>query len=253
MVPIVAVRSWFVAASIMAGARMKKVHREVIALVVGLTGIGLAAFGFNTVLDIGTCSSGGPYVTARPCPDNASSAFWATFGGLLLWAAGMLVSTRIFVPGAGQILWVVGFAGGGAATVIKVQTDPTIGADAKLGGTIMAVTFLVNGLVGAVIGIVHLVRRRTRAQGQQHRDRARQAAAAVTRRTRSTLDDLNDLRSTGALTREEFILLRTGLDNAGPDERGVDRIERIRRIAQRRDSGALSTREFERQKRSILR
>jgi hypothetical protein len=34
---------------------------------------------------------------------------------------------------------------------------------------------------------------------------------------------------------------------------GVDRIERIRRIAQRRDSGALSTGEFERQKRSILR
>ncbi len=234
---------------------MKTVHREIIALVVGLTGIGLAAFGFNTVLDIGTCASGGPYVTARPCPDNASSAFWSAFGGTLLWAAGMLVSLRIFVPGAGQILWVVGFAGGGAATLIKVQADPTIGGDAKLGGTIMAVTFLVNGLAVAIVGMVQVVRRRTRGQGQRRgdRERDRRTAAAEPRRTRSKFDDLNDLRSTGALTREEFKLLRADLDNTGPGGSGVDRIERIRRIAQRRDAGALSTSEFERQKRSILR
>lgn len=228
---------------------MKTVYREAIALVVGLAGVGLAAHGFNTVLDIGTCASGGAYVTARPCPDNATSAFWTAFSGALLWIAGMLVSLRIFVPGAGQVLWVAGFAGGGAATLIKVQTDSTIGGDAKLGGTIMAVTFLANGLVMAVVGIVQLVRRRGQGQGQRQRRREQ----ADPRRTRSQLDDLNDLRSTGALTREEFIHLRTGLETAGPGESGVDRIERIRRIAQRRDSGALSTREFERQKRSILR
>lgn len=232
---------------------MKTVYRETIALVVGLTGIGLAAVGFNSVLDIGTCSSGGPYVTARPCPDNASSVFWTAFGGMLLWVLGMFVSLRIFVPGAGLILWVVGFAGGGAATLIKVQTDPTAGGDAKLGGTIMAVTFLINGLVVAIIGIVQLVLRRTRSQGPRQRDRRRRTEAAETHRTRSTSNDLNNLRSTGALTREEFKLLKADLDNTGPGESGVDRIERIRRIAQRRDSGALSTSEFERQKRSILR
>ncbi len=230
---------------------MKTVYREIIALVVGLTGVGLAAFGFNTVLDIGTCASGGPYVTVRPCPYNASSAFWSAFAGMLLWAVGMLVSTRIFVPGAGLILWVVGFAGGGAATMIKVQADPTIGGDAKLGGTIMAVTFLAIGLVVAIIGMIQLAFRRTRGQGQRRRNR--QTEAAGTRRTRSKFDDLNNLRSTGALTRQEFELLRADLDNTGPGESGVDRIERIRRIAQRRDSGALSTSEFERQKRSILR
>ncbi|GAA1032791.1 hypothetical protein GCM10009557_32420 [Virgisporangium ochraceum] len=230
---------------------MKRVHREIVALVVGLTGIGLAAVGFNAVLEIGTCSSGGPYVSARPCPDNASSVFWTTFGGALLWAVGMLVSTRIFVPGAGLILWVVGFAGGGAATLVKVRSDSTIGGDARLGGTIMAVTFLLNGLVVAAIGIFQLVRRRTHGQGQRHRDR--RAGAAATRRGRSPFYDLENLRSTGALTREEFTLLRADLENAGPGEEGLDRIERIRRIAQRRDSGALSTGEFERQKRSILR
>ncbi|GIJ64043.1 hypothetical protein Vau01_115590 [Virgisporangium aurantiacum] len=57
----------------------------------------------------------------------------------------------------------VGFAGGGAATIIKVQADPTIGGDAKVGGTIMAVTFLANGLVVTIIGIVQLARRRTRS------------------------------------------------------------------------------------------
>jgi hypothetical protein len=252
MISIAVMRSCFVAVSIFVGVRMKTVYREIIALVVGLAGIGLAAFGFNTVLEIGTCASGGPYVTARPCPDNASSAFWMAFGGALLWVVGMIVSLRIFVPGAGQILWVVGFAGGGAATIIKVQTDPTIGGDAKLGGTIMGVTFLANGLVVAIIGMVQLALRRTRGQGQRDRDRSRQTEAAETRHTRSTLKDLNNLRSTGALTRGEFTLLRAALDNTGPAESGVDRIERIRRIAQRRDSGALSTREFERQKRGIL-
>jgi hypothetical protein len=90
---------------------------------------------------------------------------------------------------------------------------------------------LANGLVVAIVGIVRLARRRTRGQGQRHRDRDRdrQTEAAETRHTGSKFNDLNNLRSIGAVTREEFNLLWADLDNTGPGESGVDRIERIRR------------------------
>ncbi len=49
---------------------MKTVAREIASLVIGLIGIVLLGIGFNHVLDIGSCASGGPYAIARPCPEE---------------------------------------------------------------------------------------------------------------------------------------------------------------------------------------
>jgi hypothetical protein len=35
-----------------------------------IAGVGGLGYGIYRVVDIGTCASGGPYVSARPCPSN---------------------------------------------------------------------------------------------------------------------------------------------------------------------------------------
>ncbi|MFI5907681.1 hypothetical protein [Dactylosporangium sp. NPDC051541] len=135
--------------------------REVAGLVVGVAGIGLAGVGLHGVLDIGGCVSGGSYEVARACPVGADSLFWMAFGGVILWVAGMLVSARaFFVPGVGQLLWVLGFAGGGVALLVMVHQEEEMPPDARLGAVIVAWTFLPMGLAVGVVGVAQLVRRR---------------------------------------------------------------------------------------------
>jgi hypothetical protein len=244
---------------------MKTVVREIASLVIGLTGILLAGIGMNQVLDIGSCASGGPYVIARPCPEGSDALFWLMFVGFLMWVLGILVSKRIFIePGAGQFLWTAGFAGGGGALLIKVLTNSSMPPDARLGASIVAAVFIPMGLAVGVVGIVQLLRRR---QGGTSRSRRTNGGARTGNARRrggptdatagpwSRRKALNDLRSTGALTREEFDTLKADLTGSAPDRPSgstIDRVTLIRQLADRRASGALSPSEFEARKRSIM-
>ncbi|WP_405091796.1 hypothetical protein OG767_01275 [Micromonospora sp. NBC_01392] len=225
---------------------MNTVVREAASLLIGLTGIVLLAIGLNQVIDIGSCVSGGSYEVARPCPEGSDTLFWLSFAGAIMWIAGMLVSTRIFTPGAGQVLWVVGFAGGGAAMLIKAFTQSSLPPDAKLGATIAGATFLANGLVLGVVGIVQLVNRRRRPAPPEKR------ATGGTRHSDpwTRLKGLNDLRSTGALTRAEYDVLKAELDGSPADG---NRFTVIRQLAAKRNAGALSTEQFEAAKGRVMR
>jgi hypothetical protein len=77
-------------------------------------------------------------------------------------------------------------------------------------------------------------------------------AWARNRSPKSRLKDLNDLRSTGALTRAEFDALKADLADSAPDRRRIDRVALIRQLAGQRASGALSAEEFETGKRSVM-
>lgn len=225
---------------------MNTVVREGASLVVGLTGTALLAVGLNQIIDIGSCVSGGPYVVANPCPEGSDTLFWLTFTGAILWIAGMFISMRIFEPGAGQVLWVVGFAGGGTAMLIKAFTQPSLPPDAKLGATITGVIFLPMGLILGIVGIVQLVRRRRApAPPKKRATGGTQRADPWTR-----LKALNDLRSTGALTRAEYDVLKADLDSPPADD---DRFTLIRQLAAKRNAGALSTEQFEAAKGRLIR
>lgn len=243
---------------------MKNVVREIASLVMGLTGIVLLGIGMNRVLDIGSCASGGPYVIARPCPEGMTGIFWMTFAGALMWIVGIIVSKQNFMaPGAGQFLWTAGFAGGGIALLVKVLTQPSMPPDARLGASIVAATFIPMGLVVGVVGLVQLVRRRRGAGrsgsrgtkgGARTGDPRRDGdETGVGRDAWARLKALNDLRSTGVLTRAEFDVLKADL--AGSDnlrKPATDRVVLIRQLADRRASGAMSTEEFEARKRRIV-
>ena len=57
-----------------------------LALMLG--GAALLVLGTYQLIDTGTCASGGPYVSARPCPENTG---W--------WIAADIVSVPIFIAG----------------------------------------------------------------------------------------------------------------------------------------------------------
>ena len=60
---------------------------------IGVMAIGIAAFAFGLLqlLETGTCASGGPYVSARPCPDGTGWYMAAVAGGIVVFLAGAAV------------------------------------------------------------------------------------------------------------------------------------------------------------------
>jgi hypothetical protein len=238
-----------VAASIVSGGWMKAVVREIASAVIGLTGIVLMGIGFNQILDIGSCASGGPYEITRPCPEGSDVLFWLAAAGSIMWIVGIVVSKEGFIaPGAGQFLWTAGFAGGGAAMLVKVLNQPEMPPDARLGASIVAALFIPMGLVVGVIGVVQLVRQRRGGGRPPRREKAKPKVVGNDPASRTKA--LNDLRSTGALTRQQFNELRA--DTAGVEPKAVDRIALIQKLADKWVSGALTKGEFEARKRTVI-
>lgn len=115
-----------------------------------------AAYGIHEFLQIGTCASGGPYVSARECPDDIERLFLVVIGGVI----GAFVGTGIFAargdpPGgagsrrvsAGVLMWCSIFLGISFACFWGVwgpDADP--GPGGKEGGLIVAFLFALMGL-----------------------------------------------------------------------------------------------------------
>ncbi|MEV4465696.1 SHOCT domain-containing protein [Micromonospora echinofusca] len=244
---------------------MKTAAREIASLAIGLIGIVLLGIGLNHALDIGSCASGGSYVIARPCPEGSAVWFWLPMAGAIMWIVGIAVSKRVFSePGAGQILWTAGFAGGGAALLVKVLTQPSMPPDARLGASIVAAVFIPMGLVVGLVGLVQLVRRRGGGGSGSRRTKGGARTGDPQRPGRPTgaghdpwsrLKALNDLRSTRVITREEFDALKADLAGSEPDgprKPATDRVALIRQLADQRASGALSAEEFAARKRNVM-
>lgn len=62
--------------------------KTVTGLAVMLAGLGGFGFGLYKVIDIGTCASGGPYVSARPCPAHTGLYIATIVGGVLVFLVG---------------------------------------------------------------------------------------------------------------------------------------------------------------------
>lgn len=140
---------------------MKYYVRTVIGL--GILTASLVAFCYSLyqVLQIGTCASGGPYISARECPDSAGKIIitlvLSVFTGLLgtaIWGA------RGPAPGsgggsggsnvisAGIVAWSGLFLGGGLTclwAVLGPDADP--GPGAKTAGIIVGAVFVPMGLL----------------------------------------------------------------------------------------------------------
>lgn len=183
------------------------------------------AYGLFQFLQIGTCASGGPYVSARPCPDGIERIFLALAGGIIgLFAAAAIYSGRGSPPGSDRdprggaaVVWLWtglfwSLAVGSFLGVWGPEANP--GPGGKLGGLIVGFMGLVMGAGGLLAlnlgpsprglgrpAVVRVAETASRFSG---------AAGSVDR-----LETLDRLRRQGSLTDAEFETLKAKIISEG--------------------------------------
>ena len=105
----------------------------------------------------GTCASGGPYISARPCPTGTGGRIAALVGAVFL----ALIGTGVYATrggaggGAGRLgllVWSLFFLAGGGAALLTAY-GPAARPGSELGSTIVAAVFIPMGLL-PLIGLL---------------------------------------------------------------------------------------------------
>jgi hypothetical protein len=186
---------------------------------------------------IGTCASGGPYVSARPCPPGTAltillipGAVFAGLAGLALYAAGRLRERLPQSPvPLGIWMWAFLFLGI-AGSLALAAWGPAASDDGEGGVTIAAITLLVVFVPMGLFPIFASISARRSSSA---------LAAAVAQRTATTrppkpkpkpaatpprprpddvvtrLERINALRESGAVTPEEYARLKAQILGEG--------------------------------------
>ena len=123
-------------------------------------------WGLYEVTRIGTCASGGPYVSARPCPEGTGfrivAMILSIFGGLAgigVYSAGRAAHGRA-AAGLGVLMWFMLFVGGSAAMLLSAY-GPAAPDDAPGGVAIfISILFVPMGVVPLLAALGFGSRRR---------------------------------------------------------------------------------------------
>src|SRR4051794_2930846 len=132
--------------------------KAILGLALLAAGLGGFLYGLYELMNIGTCASGGPYVSARPCPAGTAGKALLLPGGLILGMIGVIVfALRGRRPGASEdawraSAWLVGwtplFIGTGVvALVAGLGSDGPDASTVKFTGIFLAALFIPMGLV----------------------------------------------------------------------------------------------------------
>jgi hypothetical protein len=216
------------------------------------------------LLKTGTCASGGPYVVAQPCPDGTGKWAGAITGSI----PGGLIAAAIFAfrgdrPGGsgeslangffgwGTFAWGLFFAASGTVALIGSLTGD-LPEDGKLGGLIVAGTFLFMGLpvfLFSLKGILgNLFSGRRGGKGGQPMSMGEQANAAAAAAAGSGAP-------AGEWTQAATVAPVAQAAQAAQAAETRDQLaelEQLERLDRLRKSGALSQAEFDREKAKIL-
>jgi hypothetical protein len=222
---------------------VRYVLRTVIGLALMLLCATLMAYALYQLLQVGTCASGGPYVSARECPAGTERLIIAFFPAVLGLIAGAVVYGGRGDPpgseGGGRrvnafiLVWILIFCGLSFASFWGVWgPDANPGPGGELGGLIVAFLFALMGL-GAVPFIaprrtgpaarqaaMERIAGRVTPRAWQHRasgvpPSAKSSAAAGGGDVVSKLERANRLRAEGALTEAEFEKLKAEILGGG--------------------------------------
>jgi hypothetical protein len=233
-----------------------------------LTIASLLAFGATTwlfcveltkLLDTGTCASGGPYVSARPCPEGTGTDALLLMVSILgFFVAVGIAGLRGRPSGGGglgfgslvMIGWAIFFTGSGAVSLIHALTSDVIGDDGKLGGIIVGATFLVMGVPVLLFAVPSAIRSALRGRDGRgptgpvtYADNSGVHGWMSTMRLGSqVMRDMSDYASAGTFS--------SGAGSSGSSDDSIAKLERLQRL---REQGALTAAEFEEQKQRILR
>jgi hypothetical protein len=212
--------------------------RTVIGLALLLGGAVVIAYDVYQLLQIGTCATGGPYVSARQCPPGTERLGLTIPIALIVMAIGTgLYATRRKAPGgegggrrvnAWILAWCAIFLGIAFASFWGVWgPDANPGPGGKEGGLIVGFLFVLMG--GAALPFL-VSRDRTPAERQV-------AIEGVIGRLTP-----KPLRSR--------IVTRAPSGDPPPD--GGDAVSKLERLNRLRDEGAITAEEYERLKRDVI-
>jgi hypothetical protein len=180
-------------------------------------------YGIFQMLQIGTCASGGPYVSARECPDGTSAIFFALFGGVV----GLFVAAGIYIgrgkpPGsakapdnAGVVIWFWtglfwALAIGSFLGVWGPEANP--GPGGETGGLIVGFMGAIMG-AGGFLALSFKRKRRTSPTPEALNPAMVRMAQTASRfsgaaNPEDRLETLDRLRQQGTLTDAEFQTLK---------------------------------------------
>jgi Short C-terminal domain len=143
---------------------MKFYVRSFIGLFVFFAALAAFEYSLYQMLQVGTCASGGPYVSARQCPSGIGVYFAGLFGGIIIGLIAIgIYASRGRPPDAGDdysgprvpfgiLAWSLLFAGTGAVAIYAVVgPDAHPGPGAKLGAIIVAIVFIPMGVIPLVL------------------------------------------------------------------------------------------------------
>jgi hypothetical protein len=108
----------------------------------------------------GTCASGGPYVSARPCPPGTGTHIVSLIGGVF----GVLLAGGIYAArggdhrrgpvGFGLMLWTLGFLMLAGAALLGAYGPARTGSGSQLGAIIVAAVFIPMALIPLLFALV---------------------------------------------------------------------------------------------------
>lgn len=200
---------------------------------------------------IGTCASGGPYVSARPCPPGTGLKimliFAAIVGGLvgvLLYSGGVRWKRPSPIP-LGLLMWSATFLGVAGALAYSAWGPAAYDVDGggvQLAAIILLVIFVPMGIIPLlVVGVGNRSRRRG----------VRVPPAGTTPGTTPPVAPRPTPRPAPSGVPDPSRLL-SGLALSGPAQTG-DVVARLERLAGLKASGAITQEEFDRLKATLLR
>jgi len=204
---------------------------------------------------IGTCASGGPYVSARPCPPGTGLKimliFAAVIGGLagvLLYSGGVRWKRPSPIP-LGMLMWSATFLGVAGALAYSAWGPAAYDVDGggvQLAAIVLLVIFVPMGIIPLlVVGFGNRSRRRgvrVPAAGTTPGTTPPPVAPRPTPVGRAPVGDPVPNPSR----------LLSGLALSGPARTG-DVVARLERLAGLKASGAITQEEFDRLKATLLR
>lgn len=212
-----------------------------------LGGLALACWSIYELTRIGTCASGGPYVSARPCPEGTGLKIMLIFGGVFLGLAGLAclaIGSRGRSAGSrvgyGLALWSLTFLAI-AGTVAYAAFGPDAEPDndgARIAAIVLLVTFVPMALVPLFGALV--LGRSSRREREERDAGAVPLSAAAMARARAPAPPRPP---TGPVV---------PMPAAPPGAEAVDPVGQLERLARLKESGAIDAVEYERLKDRIV-
>jgi hypothetical protein len=116
---------------------------QFVACVVAVGALALACVEIAHLMDTGTCASGGPYVSANPCPAGTGTRILLLTGAILVYVVALLFS------GQGMFFYGLLFVVLSAVFIRGAVTDDGFAA----AGWIVGVVFAVMGVVPMYLAV----------------------------------------------------------------------------------------------------